>query len=287
MVYVMQALLLVLIPVNMFADTTERFFQFGLFPPISSNGTNSGNTVNSVSINLLGGYSAGTRAFELSSVWNASREYTKGVQIAGLLNYSANSCNSVQISGFGNIASSGKSPLQIAGIMNVADHVNGLQLSALVNVAKSVNGVQFGLINYMEDGESGVSIGLINVAKHGVNYFFSPLEYAVGLGFGTSVDWKKRWSNQIEVQAFGISNERKLSTGGDTVNSLIQLRLPVCKEFAGHFKIFVGHAVNLALQSNDAEGNALPSLAPWTMWSGQWGSMRAEGWVGLTAGLRF
>lgn len=287
MVYVMQALLLVLIPVNMFADTTERFFQFGLFPPISSNGTNSGNTVNSVSINLLGGNSAGTRAFELGSVWNASREYTKGVQIAGLLNYSANSCNSVQISGFGNIASSGKSPLQIAGIMNVADHVNGLQLSALVNVAKSVNGVQFGLINYMEDGESGLSIGLINVAKHGVNYFFSPLEYAVGLGFGTSVDWKKRWSNQIEIQAFGISNERKLSTGGDTVNSLIQLRLPVCKEFAGHFKIFVGPAVNLALQSNDAEGNALPSLAPWTMWSGQWGSMRAEGWVGLTAGLRF
>lgn len=256
----------------------------------------------------------------MSSVWNASREYTKGVQIAGLLNYSANSCNSVQISGFGNIASSGKSPLQIAGIMNVADHVNGLQLSALVNVAKSVNGVQFGLINYMEDGESGVSIGLINVAKHGgkyevevsfseaintllsfrlgtdrfytifsggVNYFFSPLEYAVGLGFGTSVDWKKRWSNQIEIQAFGISNERKLSTGGDTVNSLIQLRLPVCKEFAGHFKIFVGPAVNLALQSNDAEGNALPSLSPWTMWSGQWGSMRAEGWVGLTAGLRF
>lgn len=94
----------------------------------------------------------------------------------------------------------------------------------------------------MEDGEDGVSIGLINVAKHGgkyefevsfseavntifsfrigtdrfytifsggINYFFSPLEYAIGLGFGTSIDWRKNWSNQIEIQAFGISHKRK------------------------------------------------------------------------------
>lgn len=121
----------------------------------------------------------------------------------------------------------------------------------------------------------------------GINYFLSPLEYAVGLGFGTSIGWKKHWSNQIEIQAFGVSVGQKLSSKAGTANSLIQLRLPVCKEFARHFKIFVGPTVNLALQSNDAEGNALPSLAPWTMWSGQCGSMRAEGWVGLSAGLRF
>ena len=319
LVPVIAVLLSVLVPVNLSANAKERFFQFGLFPPISSNGTNSGKTVNSVSINLLGGYSAGTRIFELGGIWNASREYTKGLQIAGLLNYSANSCNSVQISGFGNIASAGKSPLQIAGLMNVGGHVNGLQLSALVNVAKSVNGVQIGLVNYMEDGEKGVSIGLINIAKHGgkyefevsfsdaintllsfrlgtdrfytifsggVNYFFSPLEYAVGLGFGTSIDWKKRWSNQIEIQAFGISNEQKLTTNG-TINSIIQLRLPVCKEFAKHFKVFAGPAINLALQGTGTDGTALPSPAPWTMWKGQWKDMQAEGWIGLSAGLRF
>lgn len=287
LVPVIAVLLSVLVPVNLSANAKERFFQFGLFPPISSNGTNSGKTVNSVSINLLGGYSAGTRIFELGGIWNASREYTKG--------------------------------LQIAGLMNVGGHVNGLQLSALVNVAKSVNGVQIGLVNYMEDGEKGVSIGLINIAKHGgkyefevsfsdaintllsfrlgtdrfytifsggVNYFFSPLEYAVGLGFGTSIDWKKRWSNQIEIQAFGISNKQKLTTNG-TINSIIQLRLPVCKEFAKHFKVFAGPAINLALQGTGTDGTALPSLAPWTMWKGQWKDMQAEGWVGLSAGLRF
>lgn len=287
LVPVIAVLLSVLVPVNLSANAKERFFQFGLFPPISSNGTNSGKTVNSVSINLLGGYSAGTRIFELGGIWNASREYTKG--------------------------------LQIAGLMNVGGHVNGLQLSALVNVAKSVNGVQIGLVNYMGDGEKGVSIGLINIAKHGgkyefevsfsdaintllsfrlgtdrfytifsggVNYFFSPLEYAVGLGFGTSIDWKKRWSNQIEIQAFGISNEQKLTTNG-TINSIIQLRLPVCKEFAKHFKVFAGPAINIALQGTGTDGTALPSLAPWTMWKGQWKDMQAEGWVGLSAGLRF
>lgn len=313
LVSVIAVLLSVLVPANLSADTKERFFQFGLFPPISSNGISSGKTVNSVSINLLGGYSAGTRAFELGGVWNASMEYTKGLQIAGLLNYSANSCNSVQISGFGNIASSGKSPLQLSGLFNAAGHVNGLQLSALVNVAKTVNGVQFGLINYMEDGDSGVSIGLINIARHGGKYefevsfsdaintllsfrlgtdqfytifsggancFSSPVEYAVGLGFGTSIGWKKRWSNQIEIQAFSISQDRKFTN--TSVNSIIQLRLPVCKEFARHFKLFAGPAVNLALQ-----GTAAPSLAPWTTWSAQWKDMKAEGWIGLTAGLRF
>lgn len=228
--WTIQTLLLILIPINIFAHKNERFFQFGFFPPVSSNGMYSGKIINAISLNLIGGYSAGNKIFELGGVWNASRDYTKGIQIAGLLNYSGNSDNTVQISGLGNIATSGKSPLQIGGLFNVADRVNGVQLSGLVNVAKKVKGVQIGLINYMEDGEAGVSIGLINVAKYGgkyefevsfseavntmfsfrigtdrfytmfsggINYFFSPLEYAIGLGFGTSIDWRKKLEQSV------------------------------------------------------------------------------------------
>lgn len=313
---VLLAMLPVLVPVNVFADENERFFQFGLFPPISSNGMSSGKTVNAISLNLIGGYSAGNRMIELGGVWNASRCYTKGVQIAGLLNYSRNSCNSVQISGLGNVAKSGKSPLQIGGLFNVADNVNGVQFSGLVNVAKKVKGVQFGLINYMEDGEEGVSIGLINIAKHGgkyefevsfsetvntllsfrlgtdrfytifsggINYFFSPLEYALGLGFGTSIDWKNRWSNQIEIQAFGVSCEKQLMN--NSVNSIVQLRLPVCKEFGSHFKVFVGLAFNVGLQDAGTAGKT--KLSPWTMWSSSWNDLQISGWAGLSAGVRF
>lgn len=312
----MQALLLVLVPANLLASEKERLFQFVFFPPISSNGINSGKTVNSISLNLIGGYSAGTKIFELGGMWNASRDYTKGLQIVGLLNYTGNSCNSLQISGFANIAASGKSPLQIGGLLNVADNINGLQLSSLVNVAKKVKGVQIGLFNYMDDGEDGVSIGLINVAKHngkyefevlfseavntlvsfklgtdrfytifsgGVNYFTSPLEYAIGLGFGTSIDWKKHWSNQIEIQAFGISHEKKFTK--KSVNSIIQFRVPVCKEFAEHFKVFAGPTLNLGLRNAEVAGDI--KLAPWTMWQGKWNNLPVDGWIGLSAGVRF
>ena len=314
----LQTLLLVLIPSDAVADEKERLFQFGLVPPVSSNGSNSGRTVNAISVNLIGGYSAGTRICELGSVWNASREFTKGLQLAGLLNWSGHSCNSIQISGAANIAASGDSPLQLAGLLNVGDNIDGLQISALVNVAKTVKGVQIGLINYMEDGEDGVSIGLINVARHngkyefelsfsdavntilsfrlgtdrfytifsgGVNYLFSPLEYAAGLGFGTDIKWKKRWSNQIEIQAFGISNGKRFSDS--STDSIIQLRLPVCKEFSRHFKLFAGPAVNLGLQNIGADGSAGIPLAPWTMWKTRWKNMYAESWIGLSVGLRF
>lgn len=310
--------LLALVPANLFAEGKERLFQFGLFPPVSSNGLNSGKTVNAISVNLIGGYSAGTKIFELGSVWNASREYTEGLQLAGLLNYSGHSRNSAQISGFANISASGDSPLQLGGLLNVGGNINGLQLSALVNVAKTVKGVQIGLINYMEDGENGVSIGLINIARRngkyefelsfseavntllsfrlgtdrfytifsgGVNWFFSSPEYAVGLGFGTDIEWKRRWSNQIEVQAFGISDGGKFTDG--QINSIIQLRLPVCKEIARHFKVFVGPTVNFGLQTADATGNFSSGLAPWTLWKVQRQEMLAEGWIGLTAGVRF
>lgn len=313
---IVHTLLLVLVPASLVANEKERSFQFGLFPPVSSNGLNSGKIANVVSLNLIGGYSAGTKAFELGGFWNASRDYTKGLQIAGLLNYTGNSCNSVQISGFANIAASGKSPLQIGGLFNVADNANGLQFSALVNVAKQVKGVQLGLINYMEDGEEGVSIGLVNIAKFGgkyefevsfseaintlvsfklgtdrfytifsggASYFNSPLEYAAGLGFGTSIDWKKHWSSQIEIQVFGVSHEKKFME--NSVNSIIQLRLPVCKEFAKHFKVFAGPTLNLGLQNVDISDNT--RLSPWTMWKTEWNSLLATGWIGLSAGLRF
>lgn len=309
-------LTLLLVSVNISAKENERLFQFGLFPPVSSNGTNSGETINHVSLNLIGGYSAGNRIFELGGVLNASRDYTGGLQIAGLLNYSGYSYNSVQVSGLGNIAASGKSPLQIGGLFNVAGIVNGLQLSCLVNVAKKVKGVQVGLINYIEDGEEGVSIGLINVAKHGgkyefelsfsetantllsfrlgtdrfysifsggINYFFSPLEYVMGLGFGTSIDWNMHWSNQIEIQAYGLSCGKKFKS--NAINSIIQIRFPVCREIGSHFKLFVGPTVNLGLQSAENAGSV--KLSPWSICNFNWNTFQSSGWIGLSAGFRF
>ena len=313
---VIQTLLLIFVSANTFAHKNERFFQFGLFPPVSSNGICSGKTINAISFNLLGGYSAGNRIFELGGVWNVSRNYTGGLQIAGLLNYSGNSNYSAQISGLGNLSEQGKSLLQIGGLCNVADNVGCLQLSGLVNVARKVTGVQIGLINYVADGEEGVSIGLINVAKQGgkyefeisfsetvntvcsfrlgtdrfytifsggINYFFSPIEYVLGLGFGTSISWNSHWSNQVEIQAFGFTLGKKFIKNSST--NVIQIRFPVCKEFGSYFKVFAGPVLNIGLQGIDVvETNR---LTPWRMWSASGRNLQVSGWLGLSAGVRF
>ena len=92
--------LLIHLPTNLNAEENERWFQFGLFPPISSNGINSEKITTSVSINLIGGYNAGNKILELGSLWNASKRYTKGIQIAGIVNYTGCSHNAVQISSY-------------------------------------------------------------------------------------------------------------------------------------------------------------------------------------------
>lgn len=310
------ALLLTLIPVNIFAYENERLFQFGFFPPISSNGMNSAKTINAISLNLIGGYSAGNKIFELGGFWNASKNYTKGIQISGLLNYSGNSNNTVQLGGLGNIAMSGRSPLQIGGLFNVAGLVNGVQLSGLINVAKKVKGLQVGLINYMEDGEDGVSIGLINVARHGgkyefevsfseavntmfsfrlgtdrfytifsggINYFLTPFEYVIGFGLGTNIDWRKNWSNQLEIHVLGISHEKEITN--NSTNNIIQMRFPISKEFFKHFKLFVGPTFNIGLQGEEIVAGK--KISSWVMWNSKWNNFNVSGWVGISGGIRF
>ncbi len=55
------------------------------------------------------------------------------------------------------------------------------------------------------------------------------------IGFGSNINWKKRWSNQIEIQAFGISSGKKFTD--NSANSIIQLmdrlvgRLQILKIF--------------------------------------------------------
>ena len=117
----------------------------------------------------------------------------------------------------------------------------------------------------------------------GINYFFSPLEYAVGLGLGTSIDWKKSWSNQFEIQAFAISHEKEITN--NSTNNIIQMRFPFCKELGKHFKLFAGPTLNIGLQEAEIAESA--RLSQWAMWSSKWNGLDVSGWIGLSAGLRF
>lgn len=265
--------------VSMAQENQERDFQISFISPFGTNGAQSHLTTNKISINILGGYSYGNRIFEFGGLYNVNTNLTKGFQFAGMANYSGNTDNAAQFAGITNIASDGATPFQFAGITNIANNVNGLQFAGVLNVAKHVKGVQFGLINYAEEND-GVSIGLINIVKKGgkqefevsfsetlntavsfklgtdkfytifsggVNYINNPVEYAAGLGFGTHIDWKKGWGNQIEAMGYALTENGSFET--DALNMLTQLKFTVSKQFAPHFKIFAGPVINMTLNS--------------------------------------
>lgn len=299
-------------------EVRERDFQVSFISPFGTNGTQSHLTTNKVSFNILGGYSYGNTAFEFGSLYNVNTNLTKGFQFAGIANYSGNTQNAAQFAGITNIAASGSTPFQFAGIANVADEVTGLQFAGIANVAKKVRGVQFGLFNYADESD-GVSIGLINIVKNGgkqefeiafsealntavsfklgtdkfytifsggINYINGPVEYAAGLGFGTHINWKKGWGNQIEAIGYALTEQGEFQKG---VNMLTQLKFTVSKELAPHFKVFAGPVLNLTISDyvNPETGAISSSLSPWSMWKSSNGNTQLNSWVGFTAGVRF
>jgi len=166
-----------------FSDTVSVPLQFSLVPFVGTNGTNSGNVVNEVSFNLLGGYSAGTQAFEMAGLFNINRGMMSGVQLAGLFNqvggivdgvqlaglFNSNldSVKGVQLAGLTNFTTGAVEGVQISGLANFSPkYVQGVQLSGLLNFTpKLVEGSQIsGGLNFAGEGIKGSQVGLVNFA---------------------------------------------------------------------------------------------------------------------------
>lgn len=296
-------------------DYEEKDFQLGFVTPVGTNGTHSYSTVNKVSFNVLGGHSYGNTAFEFGSLYNINTHITKGFQFAGIANYTGCSDGAAQMAGITNIASDGVSTFQLAGIANIANEMSGLQMAGIVNIAKRLRGVQLGLVNISDECE-GVPVGLINIVKKngkhefelsfsetlntavsfrlgtdklytifsgGVRYLESPTEYALGIGFGTHINWKNNWGNQIELVGYSVTKDGSFNNDG--VNMLTQLRLPISKELSCGLKLFAGPVVNMTISDVEEDGD--DSIGPWNMWSSIHGDTHLKGWVGLVAGVRF
>ena len=297
----------------------EMNFQLSLVSPVGTNGMSSGQTTNKVSFNIVGGYSFANKNFEFGSVYNVNLNHTSGFQFAGVMNYTNESRKAAQFAGVTNISQSGKSPFQFAGVLNVADKVSGLQFAGLLNVAKDVRGVQFGVINYSDTCSSGVPIGIFNIVKHGgkqelevglsdalntyasfklgvnrlytifsagVNFLHSEPIYGVGMGFGTDISCKKSgWANQIEAVGYYVTEDGKFQTG---TNVLAQLKFTFSKQIRTHFKVFAGPTLNLTVSDhvNSETGVTVSSLKPYSIFHTN-GNTAVNGWVGLTAGVRF
>lgn len=181
----------------------SKQYQVSLVPGIGSHGLNA-QVINKVSVNIIGGYAAGTSGVELGGIFNIDKRNAnhvqvagafnvvggtfKGVQLAGIHNNVFDSLKGVQASGFSNLVKGDLGGVQLTGNYNVIwgnlkgvqaagtvnlvkDKSHGVQLAGLGNISrKEMKGVQLaGLFNYTHYSR-GVQIALVNIADSSSGY---------------------------------------------------------------------------------------------------------------------
>lgn len=164
---------------------TERPFQVSVVPGVGTHGRIGAQVVNNFSLNMFGGYTAGTNGLEIGGLFNIDKKdvqyvqaaglfnavggQVRGVQVAGINNTVLDSVKGVQASGIGNLVKGRMTGLQIGGIYNhVTDSVKGMQAAGIGNFARrKVSGVQVaGIMNFSNKSTDGVQIsGVINYSK--------------------------------------------------------------------------------------------------------------------------
>lgn len=263
----------------------SKTIQVGFFPPISSDGLSSFANTYNVSLGIIGNHSKGSKILDFASVYNIDTENTKGLQFAGVVNYSG--C------------------------------VDGMQF-ATINIAKRVNGVQFGVVNISKECD-GVPIGLINVVakggKHSFEVFASEVfhtalsfklgvprfytifsagakyintnnEYALGLGFGSHIDWNQKWGNHIELMAYSLTEDGAFQK--NSTNMLVQLKAPITLRLVSGCHLTAGPSLNMTISDykNPQTGVIGSAFTPnGVIWNNKSENTRLDFWAGFVVGI--
>ncbi|MGE0077724.1 MAG: hypothetical protein AB7S48_07690 [Bacteroidales bacterium] len=162
-------------------DSTERKFQLTFITPIGTNGVESGNIVNKLSINILAGYNGGLNGAEFGVFANILKGDMRGAQLAGyanvnlktgtgfqgsgFLNYNQTEFSGTQLSGCSNIVLANSRGFQGTGFVNVVKgNFKGVQLAGFTNVVTdSIDGFQgSGFANYSKSNTRGQLSGFAN-----------------------------------------------------------------------------------------------------------------------------
>ena len=147
---------------------TNKPYQLSLTPGLGTHGKLSGQVTNRVSINMIGGYSAGTTGGEAGGVFNIDKKSMSGLQAAGVFNMAGGKVSGLQVAGAFNEGLDSIGGVQAAGAVNVAaGRFAGLQVAGAVNEAGlGFVGVQIaGAVNRGAQRFDGVQIaGAVNAA---------------------------------------------------------------------------------------------------------------------------
>lgn len=149
---------------NFFASSP---YQISLVPRLSTQGFYNSQVIDHVSVNLMGGYTAGIDGVELGCLFNINRKDMHFMQIAGIFNFVGGSVKGVQLAGLYNRVLNNATGVQFAGLANRTNRFTaGLQLAPLANIDKQTAGVQLaGLVNTAVSGKGLAIAGLTNIAR--------------------------------------------------------------------------------------------------------------------------
>jgi len=141
--------------------------QTSLTPGLSSHGMMSSQVINKVSLNMLGGYTAGVNGIEVAGLFNINKLDVRFLQLAGLFNVNGGNMDGIQVGGLTNLVYKDTKGIQVAGLANVVrGKVAGLQVAGIYNKAGIMKGVHIGLIN-IADTLDGVAINAFSISGNG------------------------------------------------------------------------------------------------------------------------
>ena len=187
-------------------------FAMGLFPPINTNGTNAGNCINQVSINLISGYSGGLAGLEFAGLTNTELDFVRGAQFAGFGNFVNGEFTGFQFAGFANFNRNIARGFQFAGFgnFNYAE-ANGVLFSGFANFTngKSLAIQMAGFANFCEDVEGIQASGFANIVKgDGKVFQFAGLTNITlgkvnGAQFAGFLNYSKEKMEKLQVAGVG------------------------------------------------------------------------------------
>jgi len=260
-----------------------------LTPGLSTHGKLSPQIDNLISINALGGYTGGTRAFEVGGLFNIDRHNVQYFQAAGLFNMAGGNLNGFQAAGLHNHVLGNVYAFQAAGISNydnanmhgfqvagIYNHVrdtvigaqvagianyagkqtSGLQIAGIGNVARQdMNGVQIASIFNYTKKLNGLQIGLINIAD-------SSNDFSIGL-----INIVKHGYHQAAFSSNEITNTNfDIKTGNKKLYSILHAGFNI----SNNNKVFsYGYGIGTVLQLNRTL-SLQPELKARYLYTGDW-----------------
>ncbi|MBC7893436.1 MAG: hypothetical protein H7Y12_14565 [Sphingobacteriaceae bacterium] len=162
-------------------DTIRRPFQISFLPYLGTNHRLSGSVVNSVSVNVLAGYSGGVNGFEVSGLANLVRGSVTGGQVAGLVNLVQGPVRGLQVAGLSNQNFADSRGTQVAGLFNNNwENSEGVHVAGLVNFTrKNLRAVQVsGFVNAVSGRMKGAQVAGFANANLGSNEGFQLAGFA-------------------------------------------------------------------------------------------------------------